>query len=428
MREPRSAAAPRAIAAADIPSLLKPGMKVFVQGVASESTLVRDALRAAPAAARGVHFFGALVPGINEFDYASLHDEARFTGIFLSAVHAASVAKGKAFHLPVGYSEACRQFAGMRFDLAFVQVAVPDAAGDCSLGITADFAQAVLPHARQVLAHVNPRMPATNGSRVPLRAFDFAVEADAPLLELAAERVDEASLRIARNVAALVRDGDCLQLGLGRIPAAVLPALGSHRDLGLHTGLLTSAALPLLLGGNFNGARKTRDAGRHIVGAFAGDRALYELAADARFLVCPAQHTHNARVIAEIDNFVSINSALEVDLYGQVNGESLDGRQVSGVGGALDFVRGAALSRGGRSIIALPSTARDGRSRILPRLAAGTPVTIPRADIGIVVTEFGVADLTGKTARERERLLVDIAHPDHRDELRHSTAGGDRRA
>lgn len=422
MREPRSPAGPRAIAVADIPSLLRPGMKVFVQGVASESTLIRDALRVQPDAARGVHFFGALVPGINEFDYASLHPQARFTGLFLSAAHAASVTAGKAFLLPVGYSEACRQFESMQFDLAIVQVAVPDARCDCSLGITADFALAVLPRAQQVLAHVNHLMPSTRGLHIPLRAIDLIVEVDSPVMEVPADEVDEVSLRIAHLVAALVRDGDCLQFGLGKIPAAVLRGLCSHRDLGLHTGLLTEAALPLLRKGIFNGARKTRDSGRHVTGALAGSRALYDLACDASFLVCATQHTHNLEVIAGIDNFVSVNSALEVDLLGQVNGESINGRQVSGVGGALDFVRGAALSKGGRSIIALPSTARDGRSRILRRLDAGTPVTIPRSDIGIVVTEFGVADLRGKTAPERERLLTDIAHPDHRAALECATA------
>lgn len=424
MREARSPAAPCAIAVADIPSLLRPGMKVFLQGVASESTVIRDALRFQPEAARGVHFFGALVPGINEFDYASLHDEARFTGLFLSAAHAASITAGKAFHLPVGYTEACRQFERMHFDLAIVQLAAPDGRGDCSLGITADFAQSVLPHAQQVLAHVNNLMPSTSGLRIPMRAVDLIVEADSPLMEVPSDEVDEVSRRIAHQVAALVRDGDCLQLGLGKIPAAVLSGLRSHRDLGLHTGLITAAALPLLREGVFNGARKTRDAGRHVTGALAGNRALYDLARDASFLVCATQYTHNLEVIAGIDNFVSVNSALEVDLLGQVNGESINGRQVSGVGGALDFVRGAALSKRGRSIIALPSTARDGRSRILRRLDAGTPVTIPRSDIGIVVTEFGVADLRGKTAPERERLLTDIAHPNHRGELERATARG----
>lgn len=392
-------------------------MKVFVEGVASESTLIRDALRARPEAVKGVHFFGALIPGINEFDYASLHQEARFTGLFLSPVHACSVEAGKAFYLPVGYTEAFRQFQSMQFDLAIVQVAVPDVGGDCSLGITADFAQAVLPRARQVLAHVNPRMPSTRGSGIPLRAIDLIVEADSPLIEVPADEGDDVSLRIADHVAGLVRDGDCLQLGLGKIPSAVLRGLRSHRDLGLHTGLLTEAALPLLRSGIFNGVRKSRDPSRHVTGAIAGSRALYDLACDASFLVCATGYTHSVEVIAGIDNFVSVNSALEMDLLGQVNGESIGGRQVSGVGGSLDFVRGAALSKGGRSIIALPSTGRDGRSRILRRLAAGTPVTIPRSDIGIVVTEFGVADLRGKTAPERERLLTDIAHPDHRATL-----------
>lgn len=421
MREPRSPTASRRVIPDEIASLLRPGMKVFVQGVASESTLIRDALRAQPGAARGVHFFGALVPGINEFDYASLHPQARFTGLFLSAAHAASASAGKAFHLPIGYSEACRQFEAMHFDLAIVQIATPNSRGNCSLGITADFASAVLPRARHVLAHVNPQMPSTKSLGIDMRALDYVLEADSPLMEVPADEVDEVSLRIARHVAALVCDGDCLQLGLGKIPSAVLGCLRSHRDLGLHTGLLTDAALPLLREGIFNGARKKNDAGRHVTGALAGSRALYDLASDPSFLVCAAQYTHNARILADIDNFVSINSALEVDLLGQMNGESINGRQISGVGGALDFVRGAFLSKGGRSIIALPSTTRDGRSRILRRLATGTPITIPRSDTSIVVTEYGVADLRGKTAPQRERLLVDIAHPDHRPALEGAT-------
>ncbi len=408
---------PAVLSASDVGALLRPGMRVFVEGAAGESLLLREALLAQPEAAAGVHFFGALVPGINDFDYAGLHPTARYTGLFLSPAHTACARLGRAMHLPLGYHQAWSVFESMSFDLVMLQVAAPDALGDCSLGVTADFAVAAARRAASVLAHVNPNMPRTAGQAISWDRLDVVIEQDARLLEVAEEVPDVVSGQIAAHVASLIRDGDCLQFGLGRVPAAVFGLLGSHRDLGVHTGLLPQAAMPLLAKGLLDGARKTRDAGRVVTGTLAGRSGFYQAAADERLMVRSPDYTHDPRVLATIDNLVSINSALEVDLLGQVNAETVGGRQVSGAGGSLDFVRGASLSRGGRSIIALASTTRDGSTRIVRQLAAGTAVTIPRADVDFVVTEYGMADLRSKAAPERAKLLAALAHPDHRRAL-----------
>jgi 4-hydroxybutyrate CoA-transferase len=413
-----AAGLPQVLQEDDVVSLLRPGLRVFVQGLASEPPALRRALLAHPSAARGVHWFGALVPGLNQFDYASVAPDARFTGLFIGPHQALTAADGRSELLPLHYSVAYRHFSSQRFDLAIVQVAPPDEENSCSLGVNADFAEAVLPSANKVLAYVNERMPRTAGPAVPLGAFDFVVPTATELLSPTSIDVsDPITDSVARHVAAFVTDGDCLQLGIGKIPAAVLPLLIDRRDLGLHSGLLGDGICLLMESGALTGARKSVDRNEIVTNAVYGIRRLYDLAAHAPFSFRNVAYTHAAGVLARIENLVSINSAVEVDLLGQVNAESVAGRQVSGVGGAVDFARGAALSAGGRSILALPSRANGGRSRIVARLGRQTPVTWGRSDVGIVVTEQGSADLRGLTAPQRAKALIAIAHPSVRDEL-----------
>jgi 4-hydroxybutyrate CoA-transferase len=282
------------------------------------------------------------------------------------------------------------------------------------------FVPAVLPQAKVLVAEVNEAMPRAAASyAIPYERLDYVVPTDRPLLALPAAAPSAETRRIARHVANLIEDGDTIQIGIGRLPAAILAALEDHRDLGLHGGLVADQVADLHTAGAITGARKSRDPGRMVCTAAIGTERVYQWAADcAELAFAPVSTTHDVRVVAALDNFVAINSVLAVDLSGQANAEMLDGRQVSGSGGLMDFVRGAGLSAGGRSILALPATAAGGRaSRIVPRLGAGDVVSCPRADADIVVTEHGIARLRGASLEERARALIGIAAPAFRAPL-----------
>jgi acetyl-CoA hydrolase len=262
-----------------------------------------------------------------------------------------------------------------------------------------------------------PRPPSSFA--IPYRRFDHVVATGRPLLGLPAAAANSETLQIARHVAGLIADGDTIQIGIGKLPAALLAALGSHRDLGLHGGLVADQVADLHQAGVLTGARKSQDRGRMICTAAIGSERVYRWAGECPELeFAPVSYTHDPRVLAGLDSFVAINSVLAVDLSGQANAETLHGRQVSGTGGLLDFVRGAHLSAGGRSILALPASAAGGTvSRIVAHLGADDVVSCPRADADIVVTEHGVAQLRGSSLAERARALIAIAAPAFRETL-----------
>jgi len=408
---------PRSLSATDLAGLLSPGQRIFVPGLASELPLIRRALEACPEAASDITFCGALVPGINSFDYASLHRSSRVEALFVSPLHAASMAAGQVDQIPLGYHAAFQHYGQTSFDLVVVHVSPPDVAGRCSLGVTTDFAEAALRGARRVMAVVNPLMPRTAGPSIAFESFDFVIEESSTLPSLAAEAsADPASIRIAENVAALIRDGDCLQFGIGKLPGLILGSLGDRRRLTVHSGLVTDAVLPLLEAGSLAGPEH---AGRRpvVTNALVGTSNLYERATSDEFLFANVGYTHAFDTLSHLTNFVSINSAIEVDLFGQVNSETIAGRPVSGIGGAGDFIRGANAYIGGRAIVALPSVTAKGKSRLVTRFDAGAPVSIPRSEGIIVVTENGVADLRGKSVRRRAEALIEIAADVHREEL-----------
>ncbi|HEY0526977.1 MAG TPA: acetyl-CoA hydrolase/transferase C-terminal domain-containing protein [Stellaceae bacterium] len=417
---------PIRIDADDVPRLLRPGMTVFVEGSTAEPLPLAEALARAPEASAGVTYAGVLIPGINRFDYAGLHPEARAVAFFVGPAQRASFAAGRVRLLPLHYSA---QYAWLEtvcpVDLALIQVAPPDAAGNCSLGAVADFVPAVLGKAGRIVAEVNARMPALPGApSVSYGRLDYVVETDRPLIEVADEGggADEIA-SIAENAAALIRDGDTVQIGIGRVQNTILSRLADRRHIGFHSGMITDAVMDLVRAGALTGARKSRDWGRIVTGAAVGTQALYDFlrsGGEGAGLVDmrPVSYTHAATVLAGIDDFVSINSALEVDLLGQVNCETIGGRQVSGVGGFVDFVRGARLSKGGRSIVAFGATGKRGAvSRIVARLGEGAVVSSLRSDIDCVVTEHGVAALRDRSVDERAEALVEIAAPQFRDGL-----------
>ena len=281
-----------------------------------------------------------------------------------------------------------------------------------------DFVGAVLEAAPVVVAELNRRLVAPAGCpRIAPERIDLLLETDRPGAPWPLPEIDAVAEAIGRNVAELVRDGDCLQTGIGAIPAAILNALGDREDLGLHGGLLDAGGRALIEAGNVTGRRKAIDTGLHVTGMALGDEALMGwLAASPSVVFRGADHTHEVGVIRQLDNFVSVNSAVEIDLMGQVNAEVAGGRQISGTGGSVDFMRGARASRGGRSIVAMHATARGGTvSRIVPRVAV---VTALRTDVDLVVTEHGVARLDGLPLAQRADALIEIAAPQFREALR----------
>ncbi len=402
---------PKTITADRLPDLLRPGMTVFVQGASGEPTPLLEALAAAPAASAGVHYVGCLIPGLNLIDPASFHPDARFTGFFLFGDIARSHAAGRVRFLPLHYSGIWRYLAALPVDLALIQVTPPDERGRCSLGVSVHFVPAVLARAKLVVAEINRSMPRPRSScELSYARLDYAVETERPVLEAPGATLSDEIRNIGNNVASLIEDGDVIQIGIGKVPAAVLGALAGRRDLGLHSGLLADGVADLYAAGLMR---------RMVCTAAIGTRKIYDFARACPDLTfAPVSHTHDHAVLAAIPNFVAINSVLSVDLTGQANAEMLDGRQVSGTGGLMDFVRGARASPGGRSILALPSTAAGGQlSRIVPKLGERDIVSCPRADADIVVTEHGVARLRDKSLAERAEALIGVAAPGFREEL-----------
>ena len=410
---------PQKITPERVPELLRPGMTVFVQGASGEPRPLLDALAAAPEASAGVHYAGCFIPGVNTIDPASFHPGARLTSFFVFGDIARSHAAGRVRFLPLHYSGIWDYLARLEVDLALLQVAPPDRHGRCSLGVSVHFVPAVLQRAKVIVAEVNAAMPRPAHSyELAYDRLDYAVGTERPLVALATGAPAPEIDRIGRNVARLIKDGDTLQIGIGKVPAAVLGSLRDLRDLGLHGGLISDEVAELHAAGVLNGARKSYEPKTMVCTAALGSEAVYRWAGrcpDLRF--APVSHTHDVRVIAQIDRFVAINSVLSVDLCGQANAETVGGRQVSGTGGLLDFVRGARLSKGGRSILALPSTADGRTSRIVPRLGESDVVSCPRADADIVVTEHGIAHLRDKSVDERAEALIAIADPGFRDAL-----------
>jgi len=303
-------------------------------------------------------------------------------------------------------------------------VSPPDRHGYCSLGVSVDIARAAVDSAAVVVAQVNPRMPRSHGDGLVHHSrFAAAVAVDAPLPERASGAIDEQERAIGRHCAALVEDGATLQMGIGSIPDAVLAALENHQDLGVHTEMFADGVLRLVERGVINGRRKAVHPGKIVAGFAVGTRKLYDFLDDnPQVAMLDIAYVNDPNVIRRNPKVVAINSAIELDLTGQVCADSIGTRMFSGVGGQMDFLRGAALSVGGKPVIALPSVTGKGISRITPLLKPGAGVVTTRAHVHWVVTEYGAVDLRGQNLRQRAKALISIAHPDHREMLQAAAA------
>src|SRR5919108_662859 len=412
----------RVVTAEDAVAGVDSGQTIFVHGAAATPTTLLGALAARGPELSGVTTVGLHLEGPCPHLAPSMEGHIRHRALFIGPSAREAVNDRRADYVPIFLSDIPHLFGRgiLPLDVAFINVSPPDAHGFCSLGTSVDATLAAVQNARVVIAQLNAAMPRTLGdSFVHVDQIDCAVEVDEPPHEHPVAAIGEVEWRIGQHVGELVPDGATLQLGIGAIPAAVGEALRDKRDLGIHTELFTDTVVDLVEAGALTGAAKEINRGK-IVSAFVlGTRRLYAFVADNPMVeMRPVDYTNDTAVIRRFRRMVAVNSAIEVDLSGQVVADTIGRRLYSGVGGQMDFIRGAALAEEGRAIIALPSTAAGGTaSRIVPTLREGAGVVTTRAHVRTVVTEWGVAELFGRSMAERAHALAGIAHPKFRDEL-----------
>ena len=402
--------------------VLRSGMRVYIQpGCAEPETLVEALLRRAPFV-HDVEVVHMLTLGNADYVKPEMAGHFRHNAMFIGGNVREAINDGRADYTPVYLSEIEDLFEtrAMPIDVALIQVSPPDLHGFCSFGVGIDATLTAAKCARHVIAQVNDQMPRTYGdSFIHVSNVSAIVESSRPLCQLPQERLSELHLAVAKNVASLIDDGAVVQTGIGGIPDAVLSFLSDRKDLGVHSELVSDSVIPLIEAGVITGARKNYKPRKIILGFVLGTKKLFDFVDNNPiFEFHPTAYTNNPLLIARNDNMVAVNSALQVDLTGQVCSDSIGTYFYSGIGGQVDFLRGASRSKGGKPIIALPSTAKSGTiSRIVPMLDPGAGVVTSRGLIRYVVTEYGIAYLHGKSIRERARALIEVAHPKFRDQL-----------
>lgn len=404
---------------------IRSGMRVFLSGNCGVPQRLLAALVEYAPHLENVEIVQVLTVGPADYVAPGMERHIRVNTLFISDNVRRAVQEGRADFTPCFLSEIPGLFRSGRLplDVALIQVSPPDEHGFCSFGVEVGITKPAAHAARVVIAEVNERMPRTLGdSFIHVSRLTAIVPVNYPLPEVRMAEQSEVAQRIAEHIAAMIPDGATLQTGIGAIPDAVLRALTNHKDLGVHTELFSDGIIDLVERGVITGERKTLHPGKIVAGFMLGTQRLYEFVHDNPIIeLHPTDYVNDPFIIAQNERMVAINSAIEVDLTGQVCADSIGHRFYSGVGGQLDFIYGASRSRGGLPIIALPSTTRlkDGTvvSRIVPMLQPGAGVTTTRNHVRFVVTEWGVADLYGKTIRQRAKALIQIAHPDFREEL-----------
>ena len=408
-------------------SLVKSGNRVFLGSGCGEPTVLVEAMTGNCGKLADVEIVGLLTKGGAPYTDQKYAQCFKINSFFISHNIRNAIQEGRGAYTPILLSDVPRLFDSgqLPLDVALIQVTPPDLRGKMSLGISVDVVKSAAKNASLVIAQVNPQMPWTRGdSLIDVYDLDVLVFADVPLLERQLKPVHSVSEKIAELVAALIPDGATLEFGLGRtpeigrIPQAVTRCLQSKKDLGIHTELLTDDIMELIESGAVSGARKSVDRGKVVASFCMGTRKLYDYVNDNPMLSFrPTSYVNDSNIISKQHKMVSINMALNIDLTGQVCSDTEEGHFYSGIGGQVDFNRGAARASQGRAIIVLPSTTPDGKSRIVSRLRSGSGVVISRGTVQYVVTEFGVAYLHGKSVQDRALALISIAHPDHREQL-----------
>jgi 4-hydroxybutyrate CoA-transferase len=416
----------RIVGAEEAVALVGDRQTIFVHGGAATPATLLAALAARASDLTGVTTVGLHLEGPSPYLEPQMVGHIRHRALFIGPNAREAVNEGRADYVPIFLSDIPQLFSRgiLPLDAAFINVSPPDAHGFCSLGTSVDATLSAVRSARTVIAQLNPAMPRTLGdSFVHVDDIDLAIEVHEPPHEHPVAAIGQVEREIGAHVAELVPDMATLQLGIGAIPAAVGEALRDKRDLGIHTELFTDTVVDLVEAGALTGAAKEINRGK-IVSAFVlGTQRLYRFIDNNPMVeMRPVDYTNDTAVIRRFRRMVAVNSAIEVDLSGQVVADSIGRRLYSGVGGQMDFIRGAALAEEGRAIIALPSTAAGGStSRIVPSLRVGAGVVTTRAHVRTVVTEWGVAELFGRSLAERAHALIAIAHPDFREELKQAT-------
>ncbi len=401
---------------------VRSGDRVWIQSGCGTPSVLVDQLVARAPHLRDVEIIHMMTLGNARYTRPEYEGHFRHRGLFLGPNVRDAVAAGRADYTPIFLSEIEGLFesGALPLDVVLMQVSPPDVHGFVTLGTTVDCTLTTVRLARTVIAEVNPQMPRTHGeTAIHISHLTAVVESDRPLLELHTEPFNEMHMRVARNVASLIPDGATLQTGIGGISEAVLHCLDDKRNLGIHTEMCPDGVVDLMESGVMNGEGKSIHRGKAVVAFVLGTKRLFDFIHDNPcFEFRPIKYTNDPFVVAQNERMVAINGALQVDLTGQVCADSLGTRPYSGFGGQIDFIRGAARSKGGIPIIALPSTAMHGDvSRIVPVLEPGAGVVTSRGDVHYVVTEHGIAYLHGKTLRERAQALIAIADPRFQQEL-----------
>jgi acyl-CoA hydrolase/RimJ/RimL family protein N-acetyltransferase len=403
-------------------STIRRGDKVFIGSGAAEPQLLVKALIESAGRLADTRIMHIMTLGVAPYTEEKFTDQFRHNAFFIGANTRQAIAEGRADYTPVFLSEIPALFKSGQspIDVALIQVSLPDKYGYCSYGVSTDVVKSAAENATKVIAEVNARMPRALGDCfINLKEIDYLVPVDEPLLVSHWEPANDIAKSIGRNIANLIDDGSTLQMGIGAIPDSVLQHLTDKKDLGIHTEMFSDGFMVLAEKGVINNSQKTLHPGKTIASFCLGSEKLYDFVDNNPSIEFhPTEHTNDPFVIAQNEKMIAINSAIEVDLTGQVCADSLGPMFYSGIGGQVDFVRGAARSKAGKPIIALPSTAKDDTiSRIVATLKPGAGVVTSRGDVHYVVTEWGVAYLHGKNIRERAMALIGIAHPKFRKQL-----------
>ncbi len=411
----------KSVTAAEAVKIIKSNDRIYIQAAAAAPQELMDALSDRYEELRNVEICHLHLEG--EAKYANLEykDSFHVNSLFIGKNVRHTLKAGNGSYTPVFLSEVPLLFKRniLPVDVALIQVSVPDRHGYCSLGVSVEATLAAIANAKHVIALINNQMPRVHGEGIiHISELDTFVEVDRPIPEFKMPEPTEVENKIGDYIAELIDDRSTLQMGIGTIPNAVLYRLGNHKDLGLHTEMFSDGVIDLILKDVINGNYKGIDSGRALTTFLMGSKRLYDYVDDNPFVeMRSCDYVNDVSNIKQNPKMVAINSAIQIDLSGQVCADSIGTQMYSGVGGQMDFIRGASLSEGGKAIIAMPSTTKKGISRIVPFLNQGAGVVTTRAHVQYIVTEYGVANLYGKTIKQRVTELVKIAHPDHREHI-----------
>lgn len=401
--------------------VVRSGDRVFIHTAAAAPRMLVQALAARASELRNVEICHLHTEGPAPYAAPGMEEAFTVKALFVGANVRHAVQDGPGSYIPIFLSEAPNLFrsGAIPVDVALITVSPPDKHGFCSLGVSVDTSLAAVQSAKHVIAQVNPHMPRTHGDGlIHINNLNAIVECQEEIPEIPPAPVDDISLRIGQHVSELIENGATLQMGIGAIPNAVLSCLDGHKNLGVHTEMFSDGIIPLVEKGVINGKKKKKHRGKIVSSFVMGTRKLYDFIDDNPLVVMlDSAYVNDTQTIRKNPKVTAINSAIEIDLTGQVCADSIGRRIYSGVGGQMDFIRGASQSEGGKAIIALPSVTRKGKSRLVHFLKQGAGVVTTRAHVHYVVTEWGSVNLYGKTLKERAQALISIAHPDHREAL-----------